>query len=157
MPHVNSTFINNIVVIFEVSTIITNYRRRDVGRFLQTTPIPVINDNNGPFAQIMKDTFINNKYSMILQSRIQLDFTNLHNAQINGIAPTNNHMSNPHIHNLNCFPNYKILIKQCLQNNDWESAISGIISACSTLVFTDSAAFPEWFTTSKRHYQTPIF
>jgi hypothetical protein len=157
MPHVQLNIINNNVVVFEVSTNITNYRRRDVEDFFKR-PQSLLNDNNGPFAQIIKDTFINNKYSMILQSRVQLDFTNLRNVRISGIPPTNNHMSNPHIHNLNCFPNYKILIKQCLQNNDWESAISGIISACSTLVFTDSAAVSLMVRyVQNEHYQTPIF
>ena len=139
--------------VWDVQTPILNYNKKDVEMYFKNEGT-ILNDN-GPFAHVIRETFINEKYRLLTKQRIYMPWEN---ASWNADRDTPERHGNQHITAYNCYTNCKISIKKALTNNDLILACNLIISTCATFTFTDHPVVTAMVDKLKgMHFKTPLF
>lgn len=129
---------NDGCMILHIKTTISNYRRADIEMWYKH-PESVNSVTSRPaVAKVLKELFLDNpdKYQLLVETRVNMPVTAGRNwnrtLQVNKMA-------NPHIKYFNCFKQGQLEADKALAKHDYDTAIAIIISACSTITFTDSA------------------
>ena len=128
---------NDGCMILHIKTPISNYRRADVEMWYKH-PDSVNSVTRRPaVAKVLKELFLDNpdKYQLLVETRVNVPIA----AGRNWNRTTQvNEMANPHIKYFNCFRQSQLEADKALAKRDYDTAIAIIISACSTITFTDS-------------------
>ena len=123
-------------MILHIKTYILNYRRADVEMWYKH-PESVNSVTRSPAAaEVLKELFLNNpdKYQLLVETRVNVPIA----AGRRWESTTQvNEMANPHIKYFNCFRQSQLEADKALIKRDYETAIAIVISACSTITFTD--------------------
>lgn len=158
-------------MVLEITTPLNTYRRKDVEMYYKH-PDTQNHVNRYPLIlEAFQKTFIDEEYDMITTTRITLSMVsnNSDNGSARGVSDyaIDNHagrsdaylrFGNPHIERHNCFSGSKREIDKALANSDYVMAISQLISACSSITFTDSTVVSSFTTRiAKTDNNTPIF
>ena len=124
-------------MILHIKTYISNYRRADVEMWYKH-PESVNSVTRRPAAaEVLKELFLDNpdKYQLLVETRVNVPIAAGRHwdstAQVN-------EMANPHIKYFNCFRQSQLEADKALIKRDYETALAVVISACSTITFTDS-------------------
>ena len=128
---------NDGCMILHIKTPISNYRRADVEMWYKH-PESVNSVTRRPaVAKVLKELFLDNpdKYQLLVETRVNVPIAA--GRSWNRTAQVNE-MANPHIKYFNCFRQSQLEADKALAKHDYDTAIAIIISACSTITFTDS-------------------
>ena len=128
---------NDGCMVLHIKTPISNYRRADVEMWYKH-PDSVNSVTRRPaVAKIIKELFLDNpdKYQLLVETRVNVPIAAGRNWNRTSQV---NEMANPHIKYFNCFRQSQLEADKALAKRDYDTAIAIIISACSTITFTDS-------------------
>lgn len=128
---------NDGCMVLHIKTPISNYRRADVEMWYKH-PESVNSVTRRPaVAKVLKELFLDNpdKYQLLVETRVNVPIAA--GRSWNRAAQVNE-MANPHIKYFNCFRQSQLEADKALAKHDYDTAIAIIISACSTITFTDS-------------------
>ena len=128
---------NDGCMILHIKTSISNYRRADVEMWYKH-PESVNSVTRRPaVAKVLKELFLDNpdKYQLLVETRVNVPIAAGRNWNKTQQV---NEMANPHIKYFNCFRQSQLEADKALAKRDYDTAIAIIISACSTITFTDS-------------------
>ena len=128
---------NDGCMILHIKTPISNYRRADVEMWYKH-PESVNSVTRRPaVAKVLKELFLDNpdKYQLLVETRVSVPIAAGRNWNRTQQV---NEMANPHIKYFNCFRQSQLEADKALAKRDYDTAIAIIISACSTITFTDS-------------------
>ena len=128
---------NDGCMVLHIKTPISNYRRADVEMWYKH-PDSVNSVTRRPaVAQVIKELFLDNpdKYQLLVETRVNVPIAAGRNWNRTSQV---NEMANPHIKYFNCFRQSQLEADKALAKRDYDTAIAIVISACSTITFTDS-------------------
>ena len=128
---------NDGCMVLHIKTPISNYRRADVEMWYKH-PDSVNSVTRRPaVAKIIKELFLDNpdKYQLLVETRVNVPIAAGRNWNRTSQV---NEMANPHIKYFNCFRQSQLEADKALAKRDYDTAIAIVISACSTITFTDS-------------------
>ena len=128
---------NDGCMILHIKTPISNYRRADVEMWYKH-PESVNSVTRRPaVAKVLKELFLDNpdKYQLLVETRVNVPIAA---GRSWNRTQQVNEMANPHIKYFNCFRQSQLEADKALAKRDYDTAIAIIISACSTITFTDS-------------------
>ena len=128
---------NDGCMVLHIKTTISNYRRADVEMWYKH-PDSVNSVTRRPaVAKVIKELFLDNpdKYQLLVETRVNVPIAAGRNWNRTSQV---NEMANPHIKYFNCFRQSQLEADKALAKRDYDTAIAIVISACSTITFTDS-------------------
>ena len=128
---------DNNYAYLQVKVPITNYNIKDVEMWYKY-PDRINTVTQTPWlAQLLKETFIDNKYQMILTTNIGMPWTG--NVQWRVTADSSSQMGNPHLTRYQCFSQTKNAVANYLREGKVLMALNAIIACCASITFTDAA------------------
>jgi hypothetical protein len=134
--------------IIGITTPIMNYVVKDVEAYFKHPDRTTYLNNPAWFAQLIKDTFIEEKYRVITTTFIRIKW----GGAIDGLSNRNGCYGNPHISRANCFASTKNTCYKLMKKGDMIGIINALTSACATLVFTDSTIISRFASELKEEF-----
>jgi hypothetical protein len=127
----------------QFTTPIMNWNKQDVEMFFKHNPKvqQTYLNNPGWFAEIIRKIFIDEEYQIICTTTVSMPILNKGNSEDiwHTDHPHDDTFGNPHFTEYNCYRSSRNAYIQAISSNDYVRAISIILAATATLVFTDSA------------------
>ena len=121
----------------QVKVPITNYNIKDVEMWYKH-PDQLNAVTQTPWlAQLIKETFIDGKYQMILTTNVDMPWTS--NVQWHVAADNSTQMGNPHLTRYKCFSQTQNTVAKYLREGKVLMALNAIIACCASITFTDAA------------------
>lgn len=120
---------------FLFTTPITNYVQKDVGMYFKRAEDNALN-NPAWLADLIKDTFLEQKYQLITKTVIDVTWDN---ADYRCYRNKDNEFGNPHHIHFNCFSETRYAANQCIQDGEVLQALNILLASCATITFTDTA------------------
>ena len=121
----------------QVKVPITNYNIKDVEMWYKH-PDQLNAVTQTPWlAQLIKETFIDGKYQMILTTNVDMPWTSGLHWHV--AADSTTQMGNPHLTRYNCFSQTQNAVAKYLREGKVLMALNAIIACCASIAFTDAA------------------
>ena len=128
--------INQDYLYTTITTPVRYYHTSDVEAYFKRDVENSLNDK-GWFANLIKDTFIEEKYKLIFTTNLDLPL----NPDVNSSFYVNQdtgYIANPHMLYYNCFTQAKSQYWEALRNQNLVLCVNTMIAACASLTFTDA-------------------
>ena len=121
----------------QVKVPITNYNIKDVEMWYKHPDLLNAVTQTPWLAQLIKETFIDGKYQMILTTNVDMPWTS--GVQWRVAADNSTQMGNPHLTRYKCFSQTQNAVAKYLREGKVLMALNAIIACCASIAFTDAA------------------
>ena len=132
-------------LVFVIKTPLLYFNKSHFEYYKDSTRSNCYTDAPKETQELIKDLFLNNKYTLMMTNSVRIEFNKYTVAHISvteyALDYIQEGMPNPHMFRFNCWGNNEPLIRQALKDREYITALEQIVGAVSGLNISDSAVF----------------